>query len=175
MDLDALASLGEFVGGIFVVVSVVYLALQVRQNTRSLRAESYARALERISGIQSQLSRDGALADLVTRGVLDVTALTPQERIRFTWIFYEIFGSFEFMFHQAGAGALPAEVWERWSATVAWWLSWRGVRAWWQARPAPFSASFSAFVDGLAQSRSHDAAAAIRWQEFVEGAGRGDA
>lgn len=157
------------------MVSVVYLALQVRQNTRSLRADSYARALARISGIQSQLSRDGALADLLTRGVVDVAALTPQERIRFTWIFYEIFGSFEFMFHQAGARALPPEVWSRWSATVAWWLSWPGVRIWWHARPAPFSAGFESFVDGLVQSRSHDAAAARRWQEFVEGTSQGDA
>lgn len=94
---------------------------------------------------------------------LDAAALTPQERIRFTWIFWEIFSSFEFMFHQAGA--VPSEVWSRWSDTVAWW----------HARPAPFSASFSAFVDDLVQSRSHDADAARRWQEFVEGPGQGDA
>ena len=42
MGLDSLAQLGEFVGGVFVVPSLVYLAHQVRQNTRSLRTENYA-------------------------------------------------------------------------------------------------------------------------------------
>jgi hypothetical protein len=172
VDLETLANLGEFVGGIFVVVSLVYLALQVRQNTESLRAENYARVLERISAIQSQLSRESDLADLVTRGLVDASALTPAERIRLTWAFYENFGAFEFMFHQARAGGLPADVWERWAATIAWWLTWPGLRAWWGARPAPFSASFAAFVDGLLADLPVDRDAARRWQAFVEaGAG----
>lgn len=169
MDLNALANLGEFVGGIFVVVSLVYLALQVRQNTQSLRAENYARALERISAIQSQLSRESDLSSLVTRGMVDAAALTPAERIRLTWALYESFGAFEFMFHQARAEALPGDVWERWMGTICWWLSWPGVRSWWQARPAPFSTSFSAFVDGLLADLPVDAGARGRWRAFVEG------
>ena len=34
MTLEDLGNLGEFVGAIGVVVSLVYLALQIRQNTR---------------------------------------------------------------------------------------------------------------------------------------------
>ncbi len=34
MDLTRLANLGEFIGGVAVLVTLVYLALQVRQNTR---------------------------------------------------------------------------------------------------------------------------------------------
>lgn len=35
MSLDQLEQLGEFVGGIFVVISLVYVAHQVRRHTRS--------------------------------------------------------------------------------------------------------------------------------------------
>jgi len=44
LDLQFLGNLGEFIGGLAVIVSLVYLALQVRQNTQSLRTENYARA-----------------------------------------------------------------------------------------------------------------------------------
>jgi hypothetical protein len=44
MDLETLGNLGEFISGIVVIISLVYLAMQVRQNTRSLRTENYARA-----------------------------------------------------------------------------------------------------------------------------------
>ena len=68
MDLDTLAKLGEFVGGFFVVVSLVYLAHQVRQNTRSLQTENYARVLDRMSAVQSLLSVNPELNRIVVVG-----------------------------------------------------------------------------------------------------------
>lgn len=169
LNLSELADLGEFLGGIFVVVSLVYLAIQIRQNTQSNRAENFARGLERISEMQATLSRDPELAWLHARGVADVSSLTPQERIRFTWWFAEAFGAFEFLFHQSKAGAIPDEIWERWSEIVAWWISYPGVQAWWRANPAPFSRSFTRFVDELIRDGQFDIAAAERWQEFLSG------
>ena len=40
MDITTLAAWGEFLGGIAVVVSLVYLASQVQQNSRLLRASA---------------------------------------------------------------------------------------------------------------------------------------
>jgi hypothetical protein len=169
LDLSQLADLGEFLGGIFVVFSLVYLAIQIRQNTQSNRAENFARGLERISEMQATLSRDPELASLHARGVADASSLTPQERIRFTWWFAEAFGAFEFLFHQSKTGAIPDEIWDRWSETVAWWLSYPGVQSWWRANPAPFSRSFTRFVDELIREGQFDVASAARWQEFVSG------
>jgi len=169
LGLSELADLGEFLGGVFVVFSLVYLAIQIRQNTRSNRAENFAGGLERISEMQATLSRDSELASLHARGVADASSLTPQERIRFTWWFAEAFGAFEFLFHQSKTGAIPDEIWERWSETVAWWLSYPGVQAWWRAHPAPFFRSFTRFVDELVSEGQFDVASTARWQEFVRG------
>ena len=119
MTLGTLANLGEFISGVAVVLSLVYLAFQVRQNTLSLRTETYARALDRVATLQARLSADPGLAAVFGRGVLDTGALTSEQRIRFTWAFYEMFGAFEFMYHQSQAGALQAEVWERRPATLS--------------------------------------------------------
>jgi hypothetical protein len=172
VNLEDLANVGEFVSGVAVVASLVYLALQVRQNTASIRTENFARGLERVSAMQSMLSRDARLATLHARGVLDVGLLTPQERIQFTWWLAEACGTFEFMFHQARSGAMPDEVWERWRAIIAWWFSYAGVQAWWRANPTPFSASFSAFVEECIARGPADPGAAERWQAFVRGEGR---
>ena len=40
LDITTLAAWGEFIGGIAVVVSLIYLAGQIRQNSRLLRASS---------------------------------------------------------------------------------------------------------------------------------------
>jgi hypothetical protein len=172
VSLEALAQLGELVGGAAVVLSLVYLAFQVRQNTQSLRTENYARALDRVANMQARLGADRELASLFARGTLDSGALGAAQRVQFTWILYELFGAFEFMFHQAEKGALPGEVWERWSQTLAWWISLPGVAEWWRAKPTPFSASFSAFVERrlAAGSAAAAAAGAERFPAFQDGA-----
>lgn len=171
MDLETLARIGEFVGGTFVVVTLVYLAYQVRQNTRSLQAENYARVLDRMSTLQSRLSADADLNRLVMVGAQRPGELTPAERVRFSWALYELLGAGEFMFHQARAGALPPPVWERWRLGIAWWLSHPGIRAWWDAKPAPMSTDFEAFADDLVRRHPVDAAAVRRWRGFVAGEG----
>lgn len=167
MSLETLANTGELVSAIAVVISLVYLAYQVRQNTRALRTENYARALDRVAAIQARLSSDPALTRVFNRGAVEPASLTPEERIQFTWAFYEMFGAFEFMFHQSEMGALPGEVWQRWSDTMSWWLSLPGVDVWWRARPAPFSADFSAFVEERLRAGPVDPGAARRWVQFL--------
>lgn len=80
MDLDTLAKLGEFVGGFFVVLSLVYLAHQVRMNTKSLRSENYARVLERMFQRDSTgaIFNGSHIADLVTH--LQREWASPRER-----------------------------------------------------------------------------------------------
>ena len=169
MSLESLGNIGEFLGGIVVVVTLFYLAFQIRQNTQSLRSESYARALERVAEMQARFASDSDLAGLVLKGTRDAQALSEEERARFSWTFYEMFGAFEFMFHQAQKGVLEDEVWDRWSATMSFWVSLAGVRTWWHSKPTPFTLSFSSHVDSLMSPNVVDPAATRRLDEFVKG------
>lgn len=169
MDLDSLAKLGEFVGGVFVVVTLLYLAYQVRQNTKSLRIENYARVLERMSTVQSRVASDPELNHVFTVGAEDPARLTRSERVRFSWALYEVFGAAEFMYHQSLEKALPPAVWQRWEASMRWWLSHPGMRAWWAAKPAPFTADFEAYARRLIEEGPMDAATLDRWRRFVAG------
>jgi len=171
MDLQTFANLGEVVGGIAVVVSLIYLAIQLRQTNESQRTENYVRALERISATQSSLSQDGEFSRLFAKGVQDPALLTPRERIQFTWALYESFGTFEFLFHAAQKKSVPDEVWSRWSRILAWWLTFPGVTRWWTARPVPFTDSFSAYVEATIRDNPTDMSALARWSDFVAAQG----
>ena len=171
MDLDSLAKLGEFVGGVFVVVTLVYLAHQVRQNTRSLQTENYGRVLDRMSTLQSRLSVDPELNRLFAVGAEAPGKLSRSERLRFAWALYELFGAAEFMYHQARANALPPVVWARWEATLAWWLSHPGMRAWWASKPTPLAEDFEAFGSNLIRDYRPDPSVVRRWHAFIAGDG----
>lgn len=169
MDLDILSKLGEFVGGFFVVISLIYLAYQVRQNTRSLRSENYARMLERMSALQSQLAVDAEFNRLLMVGAADPSRLSRMERIRFSWALYQLFGAAEFVFHQFEEGSLLPAVWGRWEDSVRWWLSHPGMREWWASKPAPFTADFEEFADTMMTSDPMDPGTLARWERFVAG------
>ena len=90
MTLQDLGSLGELVGGIAVVVSVVYLAIQIRHATHGLDQD---RELMRVSfeneirreGIEfrSMITADADLAEVWRRGLAGDADLDPAERTRF--------------------------------------------------------------------------------------------
>ena len=42
MTLEQLANLGEFISGLAVIGSVIYLAIQIRQNTQSVKSSTLA-------------------------------------------------------------------------------------------------------------------------------------
>jgi hypothetical protein len=136
-NLESLANLGEIIGAVTVVVSLIYLAVQVRQNTQAQQTENFSRALDRVASIQATLSQDPEMSVIFSKGVSDPSDLTSRERMQFTWTMYELFGAFEFMFFVSKANAIPEEIWQRWSSAVAWWLSYSGVRAWWRVREQP--------------------------------------
>ena len=69
--LQDLGSLGEFVGAIGVVVSLIYLAQQMRQNTTSVRAASFNSMTENSIRILEHSFRDADFADFLDRAEQD--------------------------------------------------------------------------------------------------------
>lgn len=166
-QLESLANLGEIIGAIAVVVSLIYLAVQVRQNTQAQHTENFSRALDRVAAMQATLSQDPETSVIFSRGVLEPSELTPKERTQFTWAMYELFGAFEFMFLASKANAIPEEVWQRWSSAVAWWLTFPGVQTWWKVTPIPFTDSFTSYVESLLENNPTDDETTRRYQDFV--------
>ncbi len=48
MNLESLGNIGEFIGGLAVIVTLTYVAFQVRQGTKTIRANSVHELTENI-------------------------------------------------------------------------------------------------------------------------------
>ncbi len=93
MTLSQLAQLGEFIGGVAVLATLVYLAVQIRQNTAAFLTSSTAQAAEPIYRMAEPLFHDGEFADIVQRGIAGLEHLTPEERFRFrNWASMMLYG-----------------------------------------------------------------------------------
>ena len=147
MTLETMAQLGEFVGGFGVIISFVYLAVQLRANTKSLRADMTARILDRLVAQQHTYAFDAEASKFFNRAINEPARLTMDERSQFAWLMTEFLGGFEFLMQQYQAGNVDEETWLRWSSTLDWWLTFPGVRTFWKGRPTPYRESFTNHIE----------------------------
>lgn len=147
MTLETMSQLGEFVGGFGVIFSFVYLAIQVRGNTKSLQADMTARILDRLVAQQHTYAFDAEACKFFTRAINKPAELTMDERNQFAWLMTEFFGGFEFLVQQYQAGNVDEQTWLRWSTTLDWWLTFPGIRAFWIGRPTPYTEKFTDHIE----------------------------
>lgn len=142
-----MAQLGEFIGGFGVILTLIYLAIQVRSNTTSQRADMTARILERLAAQQHTFGFDAAANDFFMRGITHGEKLSFEERSRFQWVMVEFLSSMEFLMQQYEVGNVDEDVWLRWAQTLDFWLSFPGVKAYWLGRATPYTDKFTLYVD----------------------------
>lgn len=147
MSLESMSQLGEFMGGFGVIISLIYLAIQVRGNTSSQRADMTARILERLAAQQHTYGFDVDANKFFMRAISDPESLTIEERSRFLWIMTEFLSSMEFLMQQYKAGNVEEDTWFRWSKTLDWWLTFPGIRASWIGRATPYTEKFTAYIE----------------------------
>ncbi|MBW2498389.1 MAG: hypothetical protein JRF61_14040 [Deltaproteobacteria bacterium] len=85
MDITTLAAWGEFLGGIAVVVSLVYLASQIRQNSKLLRASTASSTTAINSDFSSLVVQDSEVATIFREGVADRSSRSADDMQRFNF------------------------------------------------------------------------------------------
>ena len=147
MTLQTMSQLGEFVGGFGVIFTLVYLAMQVRNNTNSQRADMTARILERLSAQQHTFGFDVEANKFFMQCAGDPTSLSIEDRSRFQWVMNEFLSSMEFLMQQYEVGNVEEQVWTRWAQTLDFWLSFSGVKAYWRGRATPYTDGFTTYIE----------------------------
>jgi hypothetical protein len=84
VSLSDLGSLGEFVSAVAVVmvISLLYLAVQIRQNTRSLRAGAHQSITSHIAELNRTIVENAEVARLLEVGLRSSQGATPGEGAR---------------------------------------------------------------------------------------------
>ena len=152
MTLQDLGGIGEFIGGIAVVISLVYLAVQIRQNTKSVRASTYQAILDSSRSDTELLLVHPHLERVYRVGRRNPEKLNDDERPLFRMLVAQLLLSAESLFLQHQQGAIDSDYWQRRQQTLRGLLSQPGVRQWWAARGTPreyYDPGFRELVDSI--------------------------
>jgi hypothetical protein len=147
MNWEAIGALAELLGAIGVIVTLVYLAVQVRQNTRTVRAATELETGRLWSEVHGRVAHSPDMAAIWDRGLTDETALSPAEKQRFIWFVAEYLFLVESLYRQWRMDYLSDASWEPHRRTTIGLLSNPLVRRWWDSGVSPFSGEFRAYFD----------------------------
>ena len=151
MNLETINVWGQLIASLGVIVSLFYVAAQVRQNTRSARAvvvDSLARSMHDLA---IQMAQNDQL--LMTASMLkDWSSASEMERARYASFMLGYFKLFENGWFKMRQGTLEAEQWEGYDAFLrsVWMVP--TVKTWWSMRRTFFAPGFRNYVENLKEA-----------------------
>lgn len=168
MTLSDLASLGSFISGVAVAITLVFLVTQVRQATRHSRAAIAQHWTTRMVDIQLRQA-EPALFELVQRGRDGNEAMTAPEIFRFMSYVRAQFWTAEDNFIQNRNRMLSDEYFKSIRHTYVGLMRGAGMQAAWDIFREFFDPGFAAFMDGVASEASKQGFESVpeRWTKLV--------
>lgn len=149
MNWSAIAAWAEMASAIGVIVSILYLAAQVRQGNRVAKATAQEALTNSFRNFTQPLAADPELYRLFDEGVEAFDELDGADRGRFIHLAFQ-FGKFcESAHYYWLQGLLDDDKWEGWRAGIAHYFHAPGWQQYWALRSDLYSPAFRSFVADL--------------------------
>ena len=152
MNWDAAGAIGEIIGAAAVVVSLIYLASQIRTQNRESRAASVHQVLHEYSTAISKLHEPG-MADVWVAAVEDFDSLSASELLRFVIYLMVTVRSFEDAYFQWREGRLEDDVWHPLLTSLIDVKSTEAFARFWELRRHQFRPDFTDYIDSLEEGK----------------------
>jgi hypothetical protein len=150
MNWEAIGAVAELIGGIAVLVTLIYLSIQVRQNSRMQRKQNITEQTNRCIAAGQLLATDAEFADIHLRA-MNNKELSATEYARLSGYFFAILTDFEEMYYTHKEGEQSEFRWQNLNTHVYWQLK-PGTRGnhWWHGLKEKFyTQEFIEYVDQL--------------------------
>jgi len=147
MDIMELGAIGELVGGVAVIVTLIYLALQVRHNTRVAESSVHYQMLSITNDHYTLTTSNPELSDLVRRSDGEPEDLASGEWDRFVDFAYMRFAIWEAAYVNHMRGLLTEEMWKGWDGALRSTATSTGYARFWHQERHGHGPSFQRYVD----------------------------
>ena len=131
------------------LVTLGYLAVQIRSNTRESQAASRNSVSQSFIDLLTHVSLDSEVSKLTRRGFFDPGSLDADDTFRFDLLIAALFTNLEDAFAQRRRNALADEDWEKWTILIKQYMAQPGVQASWSRSADSFSPAFRRYVENL--------------------------
>ena len=136
----------ELAGGGAILVGLIFVGLELRQNTAALSAQAIFQLNDSANEAHRSLAQDPALSELVHKGNEDPESLTDDERRRFTSWLRAVFNNHESAWIYHRKGLIQESDFAGWKGSTCNVLSSDGARWFWANNIGSYA---DGFVEGV--------------------------
>lgn len=147
MTLEQASDLSQIIGAISVVASLVFVGLQIRQNTRSQRVVAVNSLTAAAVAINVPGMESPSFGEALSQAMKDWTKATREQRIVAHYFLFSFFKLAESAWYQRQVHALDAAQWAGWERLLLAFYHCEGVKAgWWRHRGDVYSPEFQDYL-----------------------------
>jgi hypothetical protein len=147
MNWNAIGAAGEVFGAIAVVVSVVYLAIQVRKQTEEARLAATRELAAQFQSMLEPIAHDSGFSAIYKKGVMDYLNLSDNERLQMAYHFAIMFRIFEQQYLHTTRRNVDPIYFESVNLVLFDVLTLPGVQQWWELSNSQFCRPFHSYVE----------------------------
>lgn len=147
MSLEQASYVSQVVGTIAVLASLIFVGLQIRQNTQSQKVVAVDSLAAAIAAINVPAMEAPALGEALAKATRDWGSASREQRIVAHYFLFSYFKLVENAWYQRRANVLDEMQWAGWSTGARMFYHSAGVQnAWWPRRCHTFSPEFQTFL-----------------------------
>ncbi len=150
MNWEAIAAIGEIVGATAVLITFIYLAVQIRQNTAAVATSTYESVMTGFNDINIVVASHPALASLLDRGCQTPDKLNAEDVVQFNFLLRCYANQWWKLFKLHERGSLPVTEWSVFAREAAQFMDQPGCK--------PFRAQNALFADLYSELEKHGGA-----------------
>src|ERR1051325_7474684 len=111
MNWDMLAAVGQLTAACIGIPSLIYLAVQIREQTKERRQSAVHALTEQWGALTESLHNNPEMTAVFLRGVHSFTELDAVSKLRFSAFFNRLLNIFEGMYFSSCQGILTPSSW----------------------------------------------------------------
>ena len=151
MNWDAIVALSQIVAAVGVILSLIFVGFQIRQNTRALQRAEHNSTMEQWTVIRQAIAQNRDIAELMTAGLQGERVLDAADQLRLEQMLQENAWAAFHIWDRTQRGIFPKGTFEATGgALLKQLLMTPGGATWWQnAKGYGFHPGFVADVDAM--------------------------
>ena len=149
MTWEAINAVSQLISSIAVVLSVLYLGIQVRRSTRVARVAAQDAAASAVRDVTKPFMENAELGQVWRKGLEHLDALSPDDQARFFHATHQFLKALETIHFHYVYGLMDHQLWEGWRELLRHYVATPGIAHYWKLRPEVFSDRFRKFVSTL--------------------------
>ena len=147
MNWQAIGAVGEVLGALGVIATLGYLAVQIRQNTRSLRDSAFQEIVNSVGELTMRLGTNQQSSAILRRGLLSPDDLSEDEWFQFSMLTHSMINNFQNYYWMHELGLIDDSLWASTANNLRAQMKLPGYQAWWKRNPIALTPAFTEYVE----------------------------